>query len=192
MFFCRIHFYHGRAEPKYDAMLCCPWWPCLPCGTAIMYSFLLVGLVLLSTVSLLAGILCCLPWSETQLNQEMKAFETSQITLHKCCCCFAPPSRAMLPCQGMLLQLFLVLGLLPLLLENRSLPKVYLPLLLGAAPQCTKTKSQCRVHAGFRTEAQSEAQESLCGLCGQLTGWDEVDLQPCLVHLNSWIWRIFF
>ena len=68
----------GRADPKYDAMMCCPWWPCLPCGTAIMYSLMLVGIVLLSTVSLLAGILCCLPWSETQLNQEMK--------LHKRCC----------------------------------------------------------------------------------------------------------
>ena len=77
----------------------------------------------------------------------------------------------MLPCQGMLLQLHLVLGVLPLLLENRSLPKVYLPLLLGPAPQCTNTTSQCRVHAGFRTEAQSEAEEGLCGLCGQLTGW---------------------
>lgn len=79
-------------------------------------------------------------------------------------------SRSMLQCQGMLLQLLLVLGLLPLLLENRSLPKVHLPLLLGAAPRSTKTKSQCRVHAGVRTEAQSEAQESLRGLCGQLTG----------------------
>ena len=75
-FFYRVHIYHhnishhlGRPEPKYDATKCCPWWPCLPCGTAIMYSFMLVGLVLLSTVSLLAGILCCLPWSETQLNQ---------------------------------------------------------------------------------------------------------------------------
>lgn len=69
-----ITTYHhlGRADPKYDAMMCCPWWPCLPCGTAIMYSLMLVGIVLLSTVSLLAGILCCLPWSETQLNQEMK------------------------------------------------------------------------------------------------------------------------
>ena len=144
-------------------MMCCPWWPCLPCGTAIMYSLMLVGIVLLSTVSLLAGILCCLPWSETQLNQEMK---TSQTLL------LWPPSRSMLPCQGMLLQLLLVLGLLPLLLENRSLPKVHLPLLLGAAPRSTKTKSQCRVHAGVRTEAQSEAQESLRGLCGQLTGWE--------------------
>lgn len=75
-----ITTYHhlGRADPKYDAMMCCPWWPCLPCGTAIMYSLMLVGIVLLSTVSLLAGILCCLPWSETQLNQEMK---TSQMLL---------------------------------------------------------------------------------------------------------------
>ena len=82
VFFVVFHFYHnsfitryhhlGRADPKYDAMMCCPWWPCLPCGTAIMYSLMLVGIVLLSTVSLLAGILCCLPWSETQLNQEMK------------------------------------------------------------------------------------------------------------------------
>jgi len=52
-----------QADPKYDAMMCCPWWPCLPCGTAIMYSLMLVGIVLLSTVSLLAGILCCLPWA---------------------------------------------------------------------------------------------------------------------------------
>ncbi|CAK9067484.1 unnamed protein product [Durusdinium trenchii] len=52
-----------QAEPTGNAMFCRPWCICLPCGSVLVYLMSLFALVVFSFLSLVAGVLCCLPFA---------------------------------------------------------------------------------------------------------------------------------
>jgi hypothetical protein len=52
-----------RPDPKYDPLKCFPFaCPFLPLATGIFYVLTVLALVFFGALSLVAGILCCIPW----------------------------------------------------------------------------------------------------------------------------------